>query len=76
MNNPQYSDYLECQLTGFYDRETPPMADDPQSFEGSDEEEFSCPLCGCNVAAWAGRLGNLMHFNCRNCGHTSYQEVE
>jgi hypothetical protein len=77
---PEYSDYLESQLTGYYNRESdlPPMADDPESFQGEQEEDepFECPICGCNVARWTGRLGKLLHSNCRNCGYTSYREIK
>jgi hypothetical protein len=73
MNNSEYSAYLECQLSGFYDRETdiPPMADDPQSC--SDE---SCPACECNDYIALGILGNLVHRRCRACGCDYSLEVE
>jgi len=56
----------------------PPMADDPQSFQGDDgnEPDLSCPICGCTEAAWSGTLGNTFHWCCRNCGLTQYQEAE
>jgi predicted RNA-binding Zn-ribbon protein involved in translation (DUF1610 family) len=80
MNN-EYADWLEAELCGDHLRETdlPPMADDPESFQGEPEDEIEdetpehfCPLCGCEVARWAGSLGNVTYYNCRNCGHTSY----
>jgi len=65
--NAEYADWMEAQLTGCYDR------DEDMEPEG---EEFLCPMCGSNVAAWTGRLGNLLHSNCRNCGFTSYREIQ
>jgi len=71
MMNAEYADVKEAELTGCYDRQ------DSDDYEPEEEgEEFTCPMCGSNVAAWAGRLGNLIHANCRNCGYTSYREIQ
>jgi hypothetical protein len=64
----EYSAYLECQLSGCYDRQTP-MSDDPQSFEGSDEiRDERCPVCDCHDYIALGFLGNLEYRRCRACG--------
>jgi hypothetical protein len=92
MNNSEYSAYLECQLTGCYDREIDitPMADDPQSFEGSDEEitepdylealrDEACPVCGSHTYIALGSLGirgNHIYRRCRACGCDYSLEVE
>jgi hypothetical protein len=31
---------------------------------------MSCPACGSTLARWCGRLGALLHLNCRACGMT------
>jgi hypothetical protein len=81
---PEYADYLESQLTGCYDREIPPMDDDilESDFDEDAPEpepvhsDHTCELCGCDVARYEIRVGKTRVFNCRNCGMTSYLEVE
>jgi len=71
-----YADWLESELTGFYDRENGRTDEDPQSFTGEDgdEPDLTCPLCGGAEAAWSGILGNTFHWCCRACGFTQYQD--